>query len=223
LNFIVRTGHLSTALRLALTLGATNLAACKTTPKPSSDPAPTPSASHELAQQGLLSDGPFEGEITLRIQAAKEIGTAVYHVKNTRVRMDLPGNEGASAILFDTATRKGALLGPGGATISELTPASIRPPARELPIERTGVVENVGGYTCERWNSREGELTREACVVENVAWAAAAGRLASWLPSGAFPLRVIERNAQGVEVSRLEVVRVDRKPQADSLFAYAPK
>jgi Domain of unknown function (DUF4412) len=156
----------------------------------------------------------------LHLSGGGEQGDAVYHVKGERVRLDLPGDAGPGAFVFDAKKNTGAILGRDGKLVASLgsAPAAARsgtPPV----IERTGKTDSIAGYTCELWKVREGATSRDACVVDNVSWASGSSQLASWLPSGVFPLRVIERDRTGAETSRLEVVRVERKSQADPLFA----
>jgi hypothetical protein len=194
-------------------------AGCKTSPKGSDGrdlPAPS---TPESAHQGLLSDGPFEGEITLRLSTGKDKGDALYRVKDARIRMDLPGDAEAAAIVFDGKTNSGAILRRDGSLLSPISSASLRNREAAPAIVKTGTSETVAGFLCEKWMLREGDKSREACVVDNVAWASGAAQFASWLPKGAFPLRVVESDAKGVELSRLEVVKIERKSIPDAIFA----
>jgi Domain of unknown function (DUF4412) len=192
--------------------------ACKTQ-VPNKEKRADESQPSQGANHGLLSDGPFEGAITLHLSGGGEQGDAIYHVKDQRVRLDLPGDAGPGAFVFDTKKNTGAILGRDGKLVASLgsAPAAARsgtPPV----IERTGKTDSIAGYTCELWKVREGATSRDACVVDNVSWASGSSQLASWLPSGVFPLRVIERDRTGTETSRLEVVRIERKSEANTLF-----
>jgi hypothetical protein len=195
------------------------VAACKTAPSASKEQAaPVETVS---AHQGLLSDGPFEGEITLRLSTGTDKGDAIYRVKDARIRMDLPGDAEAAAIVFDGKSNSGAILKRDGSMLTPISSATLR--NREAPpsLLKTGTSETVAGFVCEKWTLREGDKLREACVVDNVAWAVGAAQFASWLPKGAFPLRVVERDAKGAELSRLEVVKIERKSIPESIFAIA--
>jgi Domain of unknown function (DUF4412) len=101
-------------------------------------------------------------------------------------------------------------------------------PAR--PPSKTGKTLQIAGHPCEQWAEKSGETDMELWASSDL------GRLS--LPSGAmgvnlissqnmatflknsnmFPFLFLERNKVGREITRLEVISVDKKPLADAVF-----
>jgi hypothetical protein len=84
---------------------------------------------------------------------------------------------------------------------------------------RTGRRDVVAGYACDVVTRRFAATTYEECVSPEIAspLALAVGAMPELAAEGGFPLRSILRDAGGVEMSRTEAVRVDKRsiPEAD--------
>jgi hypothetical protein len=107
-------------------------------------------------------------------------------------------------------------------------PAPPSVPAR--PPSKTGKNQQIAGHPCEQWAEKSGETDMELWASSDL------GKLS--LPSGAmgvnlissqnmatflknsnmFPFLFLERNKAGREITRLEVVSVDKKTLADAVF-----
>ncbi len=77
---------------------------------------------------------------------------------------------------------------------------------------------------CEIWRVEEDRVTREVCVILGAAWVdPTAQRVPLWQRElavrSALPLRVIEQDATGHEVSRIVATRLFLKPMERALFA----
>lgn len=215
-------GALRAAVSAVLLLGA-----CKTdVPKGGAVPAETASV-HAGGPGALLSDGPFEGEVTFHIVKGSQTGDATYRIKGGRVRLDIGPNGSApgGAVVYDADKNRGALLKADGSVAALIgsgeRPAE-RPPSR-AKIERTGKMDTVSGYGCELWNVvDESGKKSEACVVDGVSFASEYTQLVTWLPTGKFfLLRVVERDSAGGEATRIEVTKVEKHAVADTLFQFA--
>jgi hypothetical protein len=87
-------------------------------------------------------------------------------------------------------------------------------------VTKTGSIERVAGYVCEKWiiDSSTGTRT-DACVAQGIAWFDWTGKTgaggSSWwdtLTDGRyFPLRAVTHDVRGVETERMEVTSIERK------------
>jgi Domain of unknown function (DUF4412) len=94
----------------------------------------------------------------------------------------------------------------------------------DVKVTKTGRMEKLLDRDCEIWKLDEARATREACIVQGGTFMDPAARVAApWARElavrDAFPLRVVELDSAGHEVSRLVVVRFDVHPIEASLFA----
>jgi hypothetical protein len=96
--------------------------------------------------------------------------------------------------------------------------------AGDVKLTKTGRTEKLLDHDCEVWKLDEPRASREACIVQGGTFMDPAAHVAApWARElatrGAFPLRVIELDTAGHEVSRLVALRFDVHPVDASLFA----
>lgn len=126
---------------------------------------------------------------------------------------------------------KGAMAGGGRAA----------PESTAQKVEKTGRTEEILGYLCEEYVTTDGGNTTEMWITEKLGGFAGLGGggnpMAGMMggggakaaaPSGweralkgkagAFPLRVVSRDAKGKETFRLEAKKIEPGPLPDSLF-----
>jgi len=137
----------------------------------------------------------------------------------------MPAKKMAMVIDFDKAKSLGLGGAPGKAGAAPATPAE--PPK----IEKTGKKSVIAGYECEEWKVTSKDSRAELCVAEGIKWidlgdlgmaspevalAAAAG------DANRFPLRLVAFDAKGVETTRMEATKVEKKTLADTQFVVPP-
>ncbi len=187
-------------LFLALSLGAVTLAttSCK---------------------KGFGSD--FEGTITMKVHAGSQDSDMVVTTKNEKMRFDVSGKY----MLFDPKTNVVTMVDDSTKTYSVLDFKSPNAPqANTSPdtaaIDKTGKHETIAGIDCENWIAKDPSGKRsEVCIAQGIAFfdvgsmkgGGSSGGLAKELrEKKLFPLRDIELDASGKEVSRMEVTKVEK-------------
>jgi hypothetical protein len=180
----------------------------------------------------------FEGEADVRIDiptydSARPVPMYL-HLKGAKMRTEYgAGTHVGEVQLRDERERKAWLLLVAKHTYTESPILPSRLPPSRLGSPRgtkTGKTDTVAGYTCDLWQyaSVAGSPSIELCVAHGLTFLAAdLGPLgvlgaADWSDAtsdGGFILRT--RNLDdttGKEVARVEVTRLEKKPQSDALF-----
>ena len=179
-------------------------------------------------------DQSFEGTIAMRTTlAGKAPQDLTLDVKAGRARFDTQSDAGeAMHGIYDPAKNTVQLFVDATKTYLTLDFAkSSAPQPNTTPdastAEKTGAKATVAGFSCENWVAKESSGRRsEVCVVDGVNFFDLTrlrnpGGLgpASMREQKMFPLRSVEFDDQGREVSRMEVTRVDAHPIDDARFA----
>jgi hypothetical protein len=205
----------------------------------SASAAPVASGGSAAVGTGSRSFGSgFEGAIVMHGTTAHGPVDLLIVTKGGKMRIDAPGPDGKVAhsifnpadltitILMDSqelamqmpipaaGTAGGAA---GGTQASKITP--------------TGKHETVAGYDCEDWDIAMANGNRESvCVAQGLSFfdfsamaGPTGGSVRSWAEElrdkNAFPLRAVEVDPGGKEISRMEVTRIQKKSLDDATFA----
>ncbi len=163
--------------------------------------------------------GQLEGEIDVKWERPGAPSTAHYLVKGTLVRDPAAG---AKRHIGDASSMRVFAVDDDKKTFaaSALEGAG---PSDGVRVVKTEAKAEVAGVSCDVWRVEEPKANRETCVVIGGAFVDPTGRSApAWLRElavrSAFPLRMIERDAQGTEKSRMTVTRLERHPVGRELF-----
>jgi hypothetical protein len=180
-------------------------------------------------KKGFGSD--FEGEITMKTQRGSVAATLVIKAKADKLRFDTTTMDGKTAsALYDPQTNKvTALLDTQKAYMDmDFSSPSAAPnvEAENAKIDKTGKKEKIAGVECEVWIAKDPSGKRsEVCIAEGLAFFDLEG-----LRHGAgpwnkelkdkkmFPLRSVDYDAGGKEITRSEVTKIEPKKLDDALF-----
>jgi len=185
--------------RIALVLGVVALASCK---------------------KGF-GDG-FEGTITMKVHSQSKDDTMVVTTKNDKLRFDVDGKY----MLYDPKANVVTMVDDSSKTFmtidSSKTPNA--PQANTSPdtasIDKTGKHETIAGIDCENWIAKDPSGKRsEVCIAQGIAFfdvgslkgGKSGGGLAKELrEKKLFPMRDVELDETGKEISRMEVTKVEK-------------
>ena len=163
----------------------------------------------------------------------------LFLTKGGKLRVDVPNGHGGPVArsIFDPATQKitgahgSARDGDGAARSWRHYPGRRRDRDQPTNIARTGKHETIAGYDCEDWDvTMENGKRVATCVAQGLAFfdfsgmaGPTGGGTRSWAEElrdkNGFPLRAVETDASGKEVSRMEVTKIEKKRLDDSTFA----
>lgn len=172
-----------------------------------------------------------------------------YAMKGTRVRMEPKmADADGTAMIMDWEKQEMIVLMPEQQMYMvmplkkpQAAAARPQPAAPEQKVEKTGRTEKILGYLCEEYVTTEGGQTTEMWITEELGTFAGlgggnpmAGMMGGGGPKtaapstwekalqgkkGAFPLRVVSRDAKGKETFRLEAKKIEPGTLPDSDFA----
>jgi len=181
-------------------------------------------------KKGFGSD--FEGEITMRTARANSPpANLVVKAKGGKLRFDTNTNGQTASAIFDPQTNKvTALLDAQKAYMDmDFSSANVMPNTdpSTATIEKTGKSEKIAGLDCDDWVAKDPSGKRsEVCIAEGLAFfdleGLRKGGGAGWnkelRDKKMFPLRSVEYDASGKEMSRSEATKVEPKKVDDALF-----
>ncbi len=171
-------------------------------------------------------DASFEGTITMRTTyPTRPAQDLTLHIKNGKTRFDTTGDDGKPVRgLYDAASNRVTLLFDEDKAFTVLNMAGATAPSPNTTPEasvatKTGKTQVIAGTKCEEWTAQEPSGKRsEVCVVEGVNFfdlqrlrSGAAADLGG--PKGdkkMFALRSVEIDANGKELSHMEVTKIER-------------
>lgn len=168
----------------------------------------------------------FEGEITMHTQRVGETGSDMrVKSKGDKFRFDVPSPTGTSTAILDPAANKMTMLLDAQKSYMDLdfSKPSAQPSTNPdtSTAKATGKHETVAGMDCEDWTATDasGKHT-DVCLAAGPSFDLGA---LSGKPSGAgqkqmFPLKSVDYDAKGTELSRMEVTKIEKKKLDDSLF-----
>jgi Domain of unknown function (DUF4412) len=174
----------------------------------------------------------FEGEVTLRTtRGGGAPQDMVVKAKGEKLRFDTTTNGQAASALFDPQANKVVLVMDAQKAYMDMdfTAPSAAPNTdpQTSAVDKTGKHETVAGLDCEDWIVKDPSGKRtEVCIAEGLAFfdidALRHGGGASWnkelREKKYFPLRSVEFDAAGKEVSRTEATTIEKKSLDASLF-----
>jgi hypothetical protein len=183
--------------------------------------------------KGFGSD--FQGEITMKTTRPNAPGTTMtIKAKGDKLRIEMPATGGgtASAIYVPQENKMIVLLDAQKAAMDMNLGAPGAPQpntnAQTSAVDKTGKKETLAGITCEDWIVKDPSGSRtETCVAEGLPFLDLdslrhAGGGSSWKAEmrtkKTFPLRSVEYDKNGTELTRAEVTAVKREKLDDSLF-----
>jgi hypothetical protein len=210
--------------------------ACNKRPEAGSGAPSASSSNGATVAAGARADGGqslasgFEGLIVLRESGLGGGHDVLFFTKGGKLRVEIPAPNGTvSHSIFDPATSKVYFIAENQHMVMERTIPPLPPHTAASPtVTRTGKHETISGYDCEDWNIASPDGSRSAvCVASGISFfdfagVAARPGVASWADelraANGFPLRAVETDASGKELSRLEVTRVDPRSLIDETF-----
>jgi hypothetical protein len=172
----------------------------------------------------------FEGNIAMKLTTGRETQSLQYQVKGEKIRMDMEYEGMKSAFIVDTPAKTMYVVMTAMQAYMEikLDDAPKSAANKEKPtVTRTGKKETILGYACEQIIVSYGGKETEIWATKGL------GRFVQFDPetggSGAawervlagedmFPLRVIEMDSKGKQVSRMETTAIEKKSLPDTLF-----
>jgi hypothetical protein len=162
----------------------------------------------------------------------------VFVSKGGKLRVEVPSKDGQTAqSIFDPTSKQITVLMESQHLAMQMPIPSTNAPnpqgtaSKPANVVRTGKHETVAGYDCEDWDITSEDGKREStCVAQGLAFfdfSGMAGRTSGGAPSwadalretNAFPLRAVEYDPAGKEISRMEVMKIEKRAIDDSAFA----
>lgn len=188
--------------------------------------------------------GGFEGTIVIKDESGGDATMQKLSFKGELLRMEEVGaHADGSAMIFNGQTKESFLIDVDEHAYFPLTwPPSLaedlQKEAEPVVVTKTGKRDNVAGYACDLYLEKDtlsGGVS-ELCIAHGLSSSGLFGLsgsdspIASLLPSwlgamvkdGAFPVRGIERDKAGKEVSRFEATKIEAKKLDAKLFAPPP-
>jgi len=176
-----------------------------------------------------FGDG-FEGAITMHVHSSTGDSDMVVQTKGDKMRFDMGGQNG-SYMLFDPKANTVTMVTTSTKTYSEIDFKSPNAPkantsADKSTIDKSGKHETIAGIDCENWVAHDGAKRSEICIAQGIAFfdmgslKGGGGGLGQELrDKKLFPMRDVEYDASGKEVSRMEVTKVEKKSVDDAQLA----
>ncbi len=173
-----------------------------------------------------FGDG-FEGTITMKVHSAAKDDSMTVSTKADKMRFDV----GGKYMLFDSKTNVVTMVDDSTKTFMVIDSKSASAPqANTSPdsaaIDKTGKHETIAGIDCENWIAKDPSGKRsEVCIAQGIAFfdvgsmkgQKSGGGLAKELrEKKLFPMRDVEYDEGGKEISRMEVTNVEKKSIDDA-------
>lgn len=175
----------------------------------------------------------FEGEITLHTTRGSESQDMVVKTKSDKLRFETNANGKTGAAIFDPAQNKVVMVMDDQKAYMEMdfnapTAPQANVDAKAATAEKTGKKETVAGIDCEDWTVKDpsGKHT-DVCLADGLAFFDLDGVKGGGSSSSfskqlrekkQFPLKSVDYDASGKEVSRTEAIKIEKKKLDDSLF-----
>ncbi len=176
----------------------------------------------------------FEGVMTFRT-SGRSVQEFTYSSKGDKVRMDMEPAPGMSMeMILDTRTNTMVVIRNDAQVYFEMDLSQIPPPPpaamQDVSVKKTGLKETILGYECEQMIIEQEERSAELWVTKGL------GRFVQMnlnpraqspmlkkledelIDQGYFPLRLVTKNRSGQEQTRMEVLKIEKKPLPDELF-----
>lgn len=176
----------------------------------------------------------FEGEIKMHSQKPGEKGQdMLIKAKGDKLRFDVTSQTGETSYgIYDPAANKVTMVMDAQKSYMDLdfTKASAQPSTSPdtATASQTGKKDKVAGIDCDVWSATDASGKRsEVCVAQGIAFfdlgALRSGKGSSGMAKQLnekklFPLRSVDYDAKGGEISRSEVVSIEKKKIDDAEF-----
>jgi hypothetical protein len=174
----------------------------------------------------------FEGEVTLHTnKAGQPAQDMVVKARGDKLRFETNSNGQAAAALFDPQANKVVLVMDAQKAYMDMDFSAPSAAPNTDPstsaVDKTGKHETIAGLDCEDWVVKDPSGKRtEVCIAEGLAFfdidALRHGGGASWnkelRDKRYFPLRSVEMDATGKEISRTEATKIEKKTLDAALF-----
>lgn len=171
----------------------------------------------------------FEGEITMHMaRAGAPEEDMVVKAKGEKMRIDT----GDNYLLYDPGTNKLTMISTKQKSYMDLDFSKPGAPQANTSgdtatIDKSGKHETIAGVDCENWTAHDPSGKKsEVCIAQGIAFfdmgsmkggSSAIGK--EMRDKKLFPLRSVEYDAAGKEISRMQVTKVDKKSIDDAEFA----
>ncbi len=185
--------------------------------------------------KGLGSD--FQGSVTMHTSsAAGSSQDMVLKTKGGKIRFDTKAPNGeAMHGIFDPAASKVVFCLDSQKAYMDMDfgkpSAAPNTDPGTSSIEKTGKTETIAGTSCEDWvvHDPSGKHS-EVCIAEGIAYfdlsslkpgaggAPTSAMAKQFKDKKSFPLRAVEFDAAGKELSRMEVTKIEKEKLDDALF-----
>jgi Domain of unknown function (DUF4412) len=187
----------------------------------------------------------FEGDITMHTTSSGAGATSqdmIVEVKKDQLRFDMTSPQGVAMHgVFDPQANKVVLYADSTKTYTDMNFSGASGATNTNPdtaaIAQSGKHETIAGYDCEDFSvSDPSGKKSEVCTAQGIAFfdiaslrGGAPGGSGAGSPIGkqfrekkSFPLRSVEYDATGKELSRMEVTKIESKSIDDSRFVTPP-
>lgn len=187
------------------------------------------------ASQSFYPQSKFEGKAVIETSGMGGAGTLNYFVKGKKIRFDVSSARGEANILFDQSEKKMYMIMPSMKMYMEFPMDMIEGNSAKDKMndemekfEKTGVMKKINGYNCEKWTMKEDKGSTEAWMTRDLGsfifFDSPMGKKSksAWKEgieeSGYFPMKIIQKNKEGEDISTFEVKSIEKKKLEDSFF-----
>jgi hypothetical protein len=177
----------------------------------------------------------FEGEVVMKTtRATGPAGTMTIKAKGDDLRIEIPTPDGkVAAAIYSAKQNKMSVLLDAQKMAMDMDMGAPGAPtpntdSKTSAVEKTGKSETIAGVTCDDYVVKDPSGTRtETCVAKGLPYLDLdalrhGGATSSWSrdmrANKTFPLRSVEYDASGKELSRAEVTSVTKEKLDDALF-----
>ena len=189
-----------------------------------------------LLALAACSKGSFEGEITMKTTSATAPANEILVKTNgDNLRFERNGVGEKSHGLFDPATSKVLFFLDAQKVYMEMDFSKPTATPNTNPdtatASKTGKTDTVAGYECELWSAQDASGKRsEVCIAKGIAYfdvgslrpggqGAVSPMAKEFRDSKSFPLRSVEYDKDGKELTRMEVTKIEKKKLEPATFA----
>jgi len=175
----------------------------------------------------------FEGRIDLLTTEGRKTFTTTFYYTAAKMRIETSEGGEAGAMIMDLAKKEILMLMPSEKMymVMNIGEQMERPADNSPPPVKTGRTETILGYECVEYTVTGKKTVTEYWAAKGLGVFRAMARggpggpptgLSTWeseaAREGLFPLRTVERNVKGKELSRTEATAITPGSQPASLF-----
>jgi hypothetical protein len=176
---------------------------------------------------------PFEGKIDLLTTEGKKSFTTTFFFKGDKMRIETSEGREAGAMIMDMTAKQMTIIMPSEKMYMVINAggAAEQVANNSAPPVKTGRVETILGYECHEYTVTEKKIVTEYWAAKGLGAFRSMARggpggppagISAWeaeaMREGLFPLRTIERAANGKVRSTMEATAVAPGNQSDALF-----